>query len=163
MGGAVAATAARELARGPGDPARRNAFRDDVEGLRAVAVVLVVAFHAGASVVPGGFVGVDVFFVLSGYLITGLLVGELERTGRISLRSFYARRVRRLLPLSSAVLVATALASYVVLPPLDRGGVADDIKAAGLYLANWHFAAASTEYMAAADKSPLLHFWSLAV
>src|SRR5690242_6242989 len=80
---------------------RRSRFRGDIEGLRAVAVVLVVAFHAGVGVVGGGFVGVDVFFVLSGFLITGLLVDEIASTGTISLADFYARRIRRLLPLAT--------------------------------------------------------------
>ncbi len=90
---------------------RRGRFRADIEGLRAVAVVLVVAFHAGVGVVGGGFVGVDVFFVLSGFLITGLLVDEIARTGTISIGDFYARRVRRLLPLATLVLAATAAAT----------------------------------------------------
>jgi peptidoglycan/LPS O-acetylase OafA/YrhL len=138
-------------------------FRPDVEGMRAVAVGLVVAFHAGLAVVSGGYVGVDVFFVLSGFLITGLLVGELRRTGTVGLREFWARRARRLLPVSTLVLIVTAFAARVVLPPLDHGGVGSDLRAAALYFANWHYAAESTQYMADTDKSPLLHYWSLAV
>jgi peptidoglycan/LPS O-acetylase OafA/YrhL len=95
-------------------------FRGDIEGLRAVAVLLVVAFHAGVPFVPGGFVGVDVFFVLSGFLITGLLVDEVQRTGTVSLLGFYARRVRRLMPLSALVLVATTAAAFVLLPGRAR-------------------------------------------
>ena len=79
----------------------RLTYRRDIDGLRAIAIALVVAFHAGLAVVPGGYVGVDVFFVISGFLITGLLLDELERTGTISLADFYARRIRRLLPLST--------------------------------------------------------------
>ena len=142
---------------------RRDRFRGDIEGLRAVAVVLVVAFHAGVGVVGGGFVGVDVFFVLSGFLITGLLVDEIARTGSISIGDFYARRVRRLLPLSTLVLAATAVATYVLVPPIDREGVAGDIVGAAVWGANWKFAAESTQYMADTDKSPVLHYWSLAV
>ncbi|MGZ4684365.1 acyltransferase family protein [Oryzihumus sp.] len=138
-------------------------FRKDIEGLRAVAVILVVAFHAGIGFVGGGFVGVDVFFVLSGFLITGLLVDEVGRTGSISLRGFYARRVRRLLPLSTLVLVATAIASFLLVPPIDRKGIAGDLVGAALWGANWRFAAASTQYMADTDKSPVLHYWSLSV
>src|SRR6476661_4043244 len=138
-------------------------FREDIEGLRAVAVILVVAFHAGVGFVGGGFVGVDVFFVLSGFLITGLLVDEVGRTGSISLRGFYARRVRRLLPLSTLVLVATAIASFLLVPPIDRKGIAGDLVGAALWGANWRFAAASTQYMADTDKSTVLHYWSLSV
>ena len=142
---------------------RRNRFRGDIEGLRAVAVLLVVAFHAGVGVVSGGFVGVDVFFVLSGFLITGLLVDEIARTGTVSLGEFYARRVRRLLPLSTLVLAATALAAYLLVPPIDRKGVAADLVGAALWGANWRFAAESTQYMADTAKSPVLHYWSLSV
>ena len=141
----------------------RDRFRGDIEGLRAVAVVLVVAFHAGVGLVGGGFVGVDVFFVLSGFLITGLLVDEISRTGTISLGDFYARRVRRLLPLATLVLAATAAATYALIPPIDRKGVAADIVGSALWSANWRFAAESTQYMADTDKSPVLHYWSLAV
>jgi peptidoglycan/LPS O-acetylase OafA/YrhL len=128
-----------------------------------VAVVLVVAFHAGVGAAGGGFIGVDVFFVLSGFLITGLLVDEIARTGTISLADFYARRIRRLLPLATLVLAATAAATYALVPPIDRKGVAGDLVGAALWTANWRFAAESTQYMADADKSPALHFWSLAV
>ena len=143
--------------------ARRDRFRGDIEGLRAVAVTAVVAFHAGIGFVSGGFVGVDVFFVLSGFLITGLLVDELARTGRISLTHFYARRVRRLLPLAALVLATTAAATQVLVPAIDRAGVAVDLAAAALGVANWRFALEATQYMADTDKSPVLHFWSLGV
>ena len=142
---------------------RRPRFRGDIEGLRAVAVVLVVAFHAGVGFVSGGFVGVDVFFVLSGFLITGLLVDEVARTGTISLSQFYARRVRRLLPLSALVLVATAIATFLLVPPIDRKGIAADLAGAALWGSNWRFAAESTQYMADTAKSPVLHYWSLSV
>jgi peptidoglycan/LPS O-acetylase OafA/YrhL len=143
--------------------ARRDRFRGDIEGLRAVAVTSVVAFHAGVGFLSGGFVGVDVFFVLSGFLITGLLVDELARTGRISLTHFYARRVRRLLPLAALVLASTAAATQVLVPAIDRAGVAVDLAAAALGVANWRFALEATQYMADTDKSPVLHFWSLGV
>src|SRR5438045_1854706 len=88
-------------------PARQAAepFRPDLEGLRGVAILLVLLFHAGLPLTTGGFVGVDVFFVLSGFLITGLLIRERERRGRIDLRAFYARRARRILPAAAAVIV----------------------------------------------------------
>ena len=138
-------------------------FRRDVEGLRGVAVALVVAFHAGVPWLTGGYVGVDVFFVLSGFLITGLLVDELRRSGTVSLRGFYARRIRRLLPHATLVLVATTVAALFLLPPLDRADVGRDASAAGLFVANWHFAAEATDYLTAGDRSPVLHYWSLSV
>ena len=141
----------------------RPTYRRDIDGLRALAIVLVVAFHAGLGIVPGGFVGVDVFFVVSGFLITGLLVDEVERTGALSLSGFYARRVRRLLPLSALVLVSVAVLSAVILPPLTHASVAADIRSAALWFSNWHFAAESTQYMADTQQSPVLHYWSLSL
>lgn len=140
-----------------------SGFRPDIEGLRAVAVGLVVAFHAGVPLVGGGFVGVDVFFVISGFLITGLLAKELHRSGSVSLTGFYARRVRRLLPLSTVVLVSVATAALFVVPVINRPDLAGDVRSSALWFANWHFAAGSTQYMADVDKSPVLHYWSLSV
>jgi peptidoglycan/LPS O-acetylase OafA/YrhL len=131
--------------------------------MRAVAVLLVVAFHAGLPFVPGGYVGVDVFFVLSGFLITGLLVDELRRSGGLSFSGFYARRVRRLLPMAALVLTATVTAAHLLVPPVDRAGVGTDVASAALWGANWHFAVAGAQYMADVHKSPVLHFWSLSV
>jgi peptidoglycan/LPS O-acetylase OafA/YrhL len=147
-----------------GPPSRpEQGFRADIEGMRAIAVLLVVAFHAGLGVVSGGFVGVDVFFVISGYLITGVLLGDWAKRGTVSITTFYARRARRLLPLSTLVLLATAVVSYLVLPSLERPSVMHDIRAAALWFANWDFASSSTQYMSDTDKSPVLHFWSLSV
>jgi peptidoglycan/LPS O-acetylase OafA/YrhL len=141
-----------------------STFRPDVEGLRAVAVLLVVLFHADLGPFNGGFVGVDVFFVLSGYLITGLLLRELDATGSISLAGFYARRVRRLLPAALLVLVATLVASVLLLPPLLVPSVAGDVAAAAAYVSNIAFAARATDYFAAGQApSPVLHYWSLGV
>jgi peptidoglycan/LPS O-acetylase OafA/YrhL len=131
--------------------------------LRGLSVLLVVAFHAGFAPLPGGFIGVDVFFVISGFLITGLLVDELRVAGTVSLAAFYARRVRRLLPMACLVLVATALVFRPVLAPIERPGLGGDLQAAALWAANWHFAAESTNYMSTADQSPVLHYWSLSV
>jgi len=157
-------TGSGDLDRAPAQTLRPGrAHRNDIQGLRAVAVGLVVAYHAGAPGVSGGFVGVDVFLVLSGYLITGLLVEELRASGGISLQRFYARRARRLLPMSTLVLVVTALALGPVLSPLDRPGLAGDLLAAAAYVPNWHFALQSLDYLSAPDKSPVLHYWSLSV
>jgi peptidoglycan/LPS O-acetylase OafA/YrhL len=141
----------------------KAAYRGDIDGLRAVAVTLVVLFHIGWGAFPAGYVGVDVFYVISGYLITGLLIRELSTTGTISIAGFYARRIRRLLPLSAVVLLATAVGSHFLTPTLDRPGVGSDIRAAALYFANWHFAGEQTQYMADTSKSPVLHYWSLSV
>jgi peptidoglycan/LPS O-acetylase OafA/YrhL len=138
-------------------------FRADVEGLRAVAVLAVVAYHAGLGMVGGGFVGVDVFYVLSGFLITGLLWEELEGTGRLRFGAFYARRTRRLLPAAALVLVVTLVASAVWLSPLQVPVVARDAVAAALYVANYRFALQRTDYLADASPSPLQHYWSLGV
>ncbi len=142
----------------------QSGFRADIEGLRGVAVLLVVAYHAGVPAFRGGFVGVDVFFVISGFLITGLLLREIEHSGTVRLRSFYARRARRLLPLAAATLIATTIAARFVMSPLDLMPFRGDATAAAFYFANWHFAAAQLNYLnAEAATSPLLHYWSLAV
>ena len=139
-------------------------FRPDLEGLRAVAVILVLLFHARVPGVSGGYVGVDVFFVLSGFLITGLIAHELLETGGVSLVAFYARRARRLLPAAAVALGATLVAAAVLLPPLRLAGVAGDAAAAALYAGNIRFAAQATDYLQAElDPSPLLHYWSLGV
>jgi peptidoglycan/LPS O-acetylase OafA/YrhL len=139
-------------------------FRPDIEGLRAVAIVAVLLCHAGVPFLAGGYVGVDVFFVISGFLITRLLLGELDRTGTISLRGFYARRAKRLLPLSAVLLATVGVLSMILLSPLRNTEVAGDIISSALYVANWHFAAQSVDYFAQGlEPSPVLHLWSLAI
>jgi peptidoglycan/LPS O-acetylase OafA/YrhL len=148
----------------PTGPVERDGFRPDIEGLRAVAVLLVLLYHAAVPGFGGGYVGVDVFFVLSGFLITGLLLRELERTGSISLPSFYARRLRRLLPAVALLIVVTVAVSVVVLSPLRAGDVAADGVAAALYASNLRFAVQATDYLQSElAPSPLLHLWSLGV
>jgi peptidoglycan/LPS O-acetylase OafA/YrhL len=143
---------------------KRERFRNDVEGLRAVAVLGVVLYHAHVGVLSGGFAGVDVFFVVSGYLITGLLWAELRRDGRISLAGFYARRARRLLPASILVVLATVAASRVLLPPLAVPSTAKDGLASALYVGNYRFAFQQTDYLnASGPPSPFQHYWSLGV
>jgi len=142
----------------------RDAFRPDIEGLRGVAVLLVVLFHSGLIALPGGFIGVDVFFVISGFLITGLLIREHDRSGTVRLRAFYARRVRRLLPAGMVALAVTLVAASLILAPLDRPGAALDAAATALSIGNIRFALAEGDYFATvAAPSPFLHFWSLAV
>lgn len=146
-------------------PARyRWKFRPDVEGLRAIAILPVLAFHAGLPLATGGFVGVDIFFVISGFLICGLMAGEIEKSGRLRLARFYARRARRILPSAATVLVVGAIAAWAILPPLDWQNVSRELVPASLYVANWHFISNSTDYLApTSENSPFLHFWSLAV
>ena len=139
-------------------------FRPDVEGLRAVAVGLVVLFHAGITWLPGGYVGVDVFFVISGFLITGLLLREFETEGRIGLTNFYARRARRILPLASVVLIVTVGASSILLTTIRMASIPIDGVWSSLFAANFRFANSGANYLnATAPPSPLQHFWSLAV
>ncbi|MBI1378896.1 MAG: acyltransferase family protein [Frankiales bacterium] len=144
--------------------ARSFRFRPDVEGLRAVAIAAVVGYHVGLPLFGGGFVGVDVFFVISGFLITGLLVTEVASTGHVSLSRFWARRARRLLPAATLVLALVAAVSWWVVPVLDHGTTGLDIAASALYVSNMRFAAQATDYLASdAATSPVLHFWSLGV
>jgi peptidoglycan/LPS O-acetylase OafA/YrhL len=139
-------------------------FRTDIEGLRAVAVIAVVLFHAGLPGVGGGFIGVDVFFVISGFLITGLLWREANSTGSIQVARFYGARARRLLPAAATVLVVTVVASVLLLPPLQARSVIGDGIASALYVGNYRFAMEGTDYLAAdAAPSPLQHYWSLGV
>ncbi|MEU6234957.1 acyltransferase family protein [Kitasatospora sp. NPDC047058] len=141
------------------EPRGRAAFRPDIEGLRGVAVLAVLAFHAAVPAFTGGYVGVDVFFVISGYLITGLLLAR-----PLGLRDFAARRARRILPAAAVVLVATALAGGALLDPLRGTDLARDLIAAAGQFANWRFVGQQTDYLAAErDPSPLQHFWSLSV
>jgi peptidoglycan/LPS O-acetylase OafA/YrhL len=143
---------------------RVRSFRPDVEGLRAIAVVLVLLEHAGLSLVSGGFIGVDVFFVLSGFLITGLMLKEIESTGRISIVQFYARRARRLLPAGTLVLSLTVIASYLWLGGARADRVAEDARWSALFASNFRFIQQGTDYLdAQLPPSPLQHFWSLAV
>jgi len=142
-----------------------SAFRSDIEGLRAIAVLLVVIYHARLEVLEGGLVGVDVFFVLSGFLITSLLLREIDTEGRVSLANFWARRVRRLLPASTATVLVTLVAAHWMLAPLELRSLARDAVAAAGFVINFVFMWRSNDYFAgdSAATSPLLHFWSLAL
>src|SRR3954469_10738823 len=147
-----------------GGPTERGYFRPDIEGLRAVAVLGVLLFHAGVPRIPGGFVGVDVFYVISGFLITGLLLRELGADGHVSLTRFYARRMRRLLPAALVVIVLTLAASYWLLSSVRFPQVAIDGAAAAAYVSNYRFVLNATNYLAAGgEPSPLLQYWSLSL
>ncbi len=147
-----------------GTPPSDRAFRPDVEGLRAVAVLLVVLFHADIPGITGGFVGVDVFFVISGFVITGLLLRERAGTGRTSILHFYARRMRRILPAATLVILATVAVGYWKLGVVAGNSIADDGRWAAVFLANVHFAALGTNYFSATlPPSPLQNYWTLSV
>lgn len=137
-------------------------FLPEIQALRAVAVSLVVLFHLWPHRLTGGYVGVDVFFVISGYLITSHLLREVDTTGRLGLAAFYARRARRLLPASFAVLVACLAAALVLLPVELRAVNAKEILASAFYVQNFYLATKAVTYSASNDvASSVQHFWSL--
>lgn len=139
-------------------------FRPDVEGLRAVAIGLVVLFHAGVPGITGGFVGVDVFFVISGFVITGVLLRERAGSGRNSILTFYGRRARRIIPAATLVIIVTVLATYHWLGFILGGDTARDGRAAATFWVNFHFIATGTNYWSSQlPPSPLQNFWSLSV
>ncbi|AQA05207.1 acyltransferase [Mycobacterium sp. MS1601] len=141
-------------------------FRPDIEGLRAVAVLAVVLFHAQIPGLDGGFVGVDIFFVISGFLITGLLWRETSTTGTVRLRNFYGARARRLLPAAALVGIITLITSAILLPLGEARAVMGDGIASALYLSNVWFILADVSYFDAAGHlppSPFQHYWSLGV
>ena len=143
---------------------RHAGFRKDIEGLRAVAILAVVLYHAHVGAVRGGFTGVDDFFVISGFLITSMLWGELRDHSALSFRNFYGRRIRRLLPASFLVLSVTALVTAAVLPPLDALSTLKDGLYCALYAGNYHFIALQTNYLTVnAVQSPFQQYWSLGV
>jgi len=142
----------------------RLGYRGDIEGLRAIAILLVVAAHAKVPWLTGGFVGVDVFFVLSGYLITGLLLREIGQSGNLRFANFYARRFRRLLPALLFMLIGTAIGAAIALPPAAQGDQAIAGATAAVWLSNFHFAFAKIDYFSPGAASNLfLHTWSLGV
>lgn len=147
---------------GSGDPAGGGHVRA-LDGMRAIAVVLVLLFHLQVPAFSAGFVGVDIFFVLSGFLITTLLLTELERTGRISLPQFWARRARRLLPALVVLLLVVAFATWLTGTFTERTSVRGDLLATAGYVANWHFIGTSSYFADIGIDSPLEHTWSLAI
>jgi peptidoglycan/LPS O-acetylase OafA/YrhL len=145
------------------EPSRRE-LRPDIQGLRALAVGLVLIYHLWPDRLPGGFVGVDVFFVISGFLIGGHLLAELEATGRLRLGRFWARRARRLLPASLLVLVAVTAATLLLAPLSTRSDVLAQVVGSTLYVQNWVLADQSVDYLAIGNApTPVQHYWSLAV
>jgi peptidoglycan/LPS O-acetylase OafA/YrhL len=142
----------------------RLGYRADIEGLRAIAILLVLAAHAGVPWLAGGFVGVDVFFVLSGFLITGLLLREIAGTGPVALADFYLRRLRRLMPALVAMVVVVSPIAAIVLAPGQQLGQSSAAAMAVLWLSNVYFAFAQLDYFSAdANSNLFLHTWSLGV
>lgn len=145
-------------------PSAATKIRPEIQGLRAIAVGIVVLFHIWPNAIPGGYVGVDVFFVISGFLITGLLVREAENSGRIRLVTFYARRARRLLPAAALVLVSVAVLTPLLLPASQWSDVGYGVLASLFYVENWRLAAQAVDYLGAENApGPVQHFWSLSV
>ena len=144
--------------------ARRIPFRPDIEGLRGAALIFALCAHGGVPLAAGGYIGVDIFFVISGFLITGLLVAEADKKGKISLGNFYAHRMKRLLPLAALVLVVTAVGAAVLFPPSQQEVVAVDLRSAALQVVNWQFVAQSVDYFGPETAaSPVMHYWSLSI
>jgi len=142
----------------------RLGYQPGLDGLRAIAVVLVLLYHGGVSWAAGGFLGVDVFFALSGFLITSLLVDEHARHGRISIPAFYARRARRLLPALALVLVAVVAYAATLAPDGSLRQLRGDLLATIGYATNWRLVLSDRGYFDAfTTPSPLKHTWSLAV
>jgi peptidoglycan/LPS O-acetylase OafA/YrhL len=139
-----------------------STLRPEIQALRAVAVLVVVVYHLWPKTLTGGFVGVDVFFAISGFLITAHLLREVDRTGRISLPRFWAKRIRRLLPASLTVLAVSAAGVFFMVPQMYWGQFFKEIAASAVYAENWVLAASSIDYLAAENvASPVQHFWSL--
>jgi peptidoglycan/LPS O-acetylase OafA/YrhL len=142
---------------------RDSSYRPDIDGLRAVAVLSVLLFHAFPAALTGGFVGVDIFFVISGYLISQILLGQLER-GTFTFRDFYARRIRRIFPALLLVLAATIAFGWVALLPADFESLGLQIAAGAGFASNLLLWRETGEYFAtSAELKPLLHLWSLGV
>jgi peptidoglycan/LPS O-acetylase OafA/YrhL len=142
----------------------RSEFRPDIQAMRALAVVLVVLYHAGIPGVHGGFFGVDVFFVISGFVITNVLLREKASKGTTSIPGFYGRRIRRILPAATVVLIATVFATYHWLSYITGALNANDAKYVDAFVGNFHFATLGTQYFTATQPpSTLQQFWSLAV
>ncbi len=138
--------------------------RPALDGLRTISVYLVVAFHADVLAFAGGFIGVDLFFVLSGYLVTMVLWTDYQAHNRLRLGRFYARRVRRLVPAALVAIVGAAILMLLVSGFIARDALIDDARAAALWFSNWHFIAESADYFGATTaKSPYQHFWSLSI
>ena len=137
-------------------------YRSDIDGLRAVSVILVIGFHAFSRLVPGGFIGVDVFFVISGYLISSIIFDEMD-AGVFSVKTFYARRMRRIFPALAVILVSVLLAGLWFLFPPDLVTLGQQTAASAAFVANFYFWYQSGYFAPDAKSYALLHLWSLGV
>jgi len=137
-------------------------YRPEIDGLRALAVLPVILFHAGFAHVSGGYIGVDVFFVISGFLITGILLRELEAE-QFSILAFYERRMRRILPALFLVLTVTMIFGLFVMLPYELAALGRGIVAVIFFLSNVLFWSESGYFAASSELNPLLHTWSLAI
>ncbi|BBZ44482.1 acyltransferase family protein [Mycobacterium parmense] len=142
----------------------QSKFRPDIEGLRALTLLAILLFHAGVPGVDGGFIGPDVFFIISGFVITGQLLREVSSTGTLKLRPFYGARARRLLPVAALVGVVTVVASAFLLPPFEARSAVGDGIACALYVGNYWFIAQNVDYFGGHfPPSPFQHYWTLGV
>ena len=158
--------AAESLRVEPGLAASANnwGYKPQLDGLRALAVYLVVAFHAGSWRFQGGFIGVDLFFVLSGFLVTNVILTDIAGEGSLRFLRFYSRRARRLIPAATIAIIGTSFAALLVSTPLDRASWVADSRASSLWYANWHFIRQANDYFRADGvESPFLHYWSLSI
>jgi peptidoglycan/LPS O-acetylase OafA/YrhL len=137
-------------------------YRSDIDGLRALAILPVVLFHAFPNLLPGGFIGVDIFFVISGYLITSILLKDIQ-AGNYSIKTFYARRVRRIFPALSVVLVFCLALGWVVLTAVEYRALGKHAAGGAGFIANFMFWKEAGYFDAAGDTKPLLHLWSLGI
>jgi peptidoglycan/LPS O-acetylase OafA/YrhL len=143
---------------------KQRGFRPDIQGMRTLAVGMVVIYHLWPRLLTGGFAGVDVFFVISGFLITGHLLREYQKTGHISLLEFWGRRAKRLVPAASVVLTVTWIAARFILPSTSLADTAAQIRASALYYQNWQLSWNADDYLKSNNAaSPVQHFWSLSV
>ncbi|SEJ39433.1 acyltransferase family protein [Demequina mangrovi] len=159
----AALTSTTMPARRAAPPTNASRFRLDIQGLRAIAVAAVVLYHAGVPFLQRGYLGVDVFFVISGFLITGHLLKRLETTGRVGYAEFYARRARRILPASFTVLLLSIGAAMLWYPPLLMHEVWRGALATAFYVPNIYFAMERTDYLSGTNPSLFQHYWSLGV
>lgn len=138
-------------------------YRPEIDGLRALAILPVILFHVNSSWLPGGFIGVDIFFVISGYLITGILIKEFNQSGSINFREFYSRRMKRILPLLALTLLMVWIISFLIMLPEDFARVAASGEYVIAFISNFYFGRKADYFAPASDEFPLLHSWSLSI
>ncbi|MEZ5488290.1 MAG: acyltransferase [Steroidobacteraceae bacterium] len=143
-------------------PGEQPKYRPDVDGLRAIAVLSVLVYHAFPDLLPGGFVGVDIFFVISGFLISGIILTRIQ-AGTFTFADFYARRIRRIFPALAAVLVACLLAGWLILFPVDYERLGGHVLAGAAFVSNLVLWRESGYFDTSSELKPLLHLWSLGV